>query len=623
MNKKQKKVFYKIIISGLLLMLAFFLQGVFYLRIAMIISSYLIIGFDVLRKSFRNICKGQVFDENFLMLIATIGAFVIGEYNEAVFVMLFYQFGELFESIAVGKSRKSISDLMKICPEYVNVERDGEIITVDPEEVSVGDIVVVKPGEKIPVDGCIVEGEGNIDTANLTGEAVPRFAKQGDSVISGCINIGGVLQIRAEKEFCNSTVSRILEMVENASTKKSVSEKFITRFAKYYTPVVVVSAIVLAVVPSLIFGSWQEWLKCALVFLVVSCPCALVISVPLSFFCGIGCASKNGVLIKGSNYIEALSRCNTIVFDKTGTLTKGVFKVTEVMGEGYTADELLRIAAHGEKFSNHPVAVSVCKAYDSEYDGEISQLNELAGKGIEFILDGINVLAGSSVLLEENGLSVPQKMCTGTVVYVAVDNRYAGYIAVEDSLKDNVKSALNSLRRCGITKQVMLSGDNRVVAEAVGEEVGLDEVKSELLPSDKVTALEGIIGINKGSGTVAYVGDGVNDAPVISRADVGIAMGAMGSDAAIEAADIVLMDDRIEKIPFVIKLTKKTMGIVKQNIIFALGIKFFVMISSLFGFSNMWLAVFADVGVSFVAILNAMRLLGLKMEKLYPDLTNR
>ncbi len=613
MTKKQKKNLYKIIISAVLLVSAFFLGKVFYVRLGVFIASYLIIGFDVLKKSIRNICRGQLFDENFLMLIATLGAFAIAEYDEAVFVMLFYRVGELFESIAVGKSRKSISDLMEICPEYANVERDGEIIAVDPEELVVGDIIVVKPGEKIPVDGIVIEGESNIDTANLTGESVPRFVKSGDSIISGCINMEGVLQVKVEKEFSNSTVSKILDLVENASSRKSVSETFITKFAKYYTPIVVFSAIVLAVFPSIIFGDWQDWLKRALVFLVVSCPCALVISVPLSFFCGIGSASRNGVLIKGSNYIEALSKCDTMVFDKTGTLTKGIFEVTEICPNGYSKEELLRIAAHGEQYSNHPVAKSICSAYSGEYDTDvISDVNEIPGHGIKFIMDGALVLAGNAVLLDNESVSIPEKEIPGTVVHIAVDGKYAGYIVAEDSIKNNAENAIFELRKYGTEKLIMLSGDKKTVAERIGKILSLDEVKSELFPSDKVTVLENIIEVKKKSKTVAYVGDGVNDAPVLSRADVGIAMGAMGTDAAIEAADIVLMDDKIEKIPFVMKLSKKTMSIVKQNVVFALGIKFLVMLFSLFGFSNMWVAVFADVGVAFIAILNAMRLLEFK-----------
>lgn len=609
MTKKQKCVLLKIILSGILLVISFFVEKIFYVRIAILTTSYFVIGFDVLKKSLRNILKGQIFDENFLMMIATFGAFSIGEYNEAVFVMLFYQVGELFENIAVGKSRKSISELMAICPEYANIEQEGKVVAVDPEELLVGDVIVVKPGEKIPVDGCIIDGESSLDTANLTGESVPRFVAKGDSVISGCINTEGVLRIRVEKEFSNSTVSKILEMVENASSKKSVSEAFITKFAKYYTPVVVIFAFLLAVVPPIVFGEWQEWLKRALVFLVVSCPCALVISVPLSFFCGIGKASKNGVLIKGSNYIEALSKCDTVVFDKTGTLTKGVFEVTKVFSDKYSKEELLNIAAHGEKYSNHPVAVSICKAYSGKYETNITNVTEISGKGIKYVLNDSEVLVGNRALMLEKGVFVPKNTYSGTLVYVAVKNCYAGCIVVEDSVKENAKTALEDMRNCGISKEIMLSGDNRIVAENVCNKLGIDAVESELLPSEKVTALEKIIEKKKKSKTVAYVGDGVNDAPVLSRADVGIAMGAMGSDAAVEAADIVLMDDRIEKISFVIRLSKKTMAIVKQNVVFALGIKFLVMVFSLFGFSNMWLAVFADVGVAFIAIINAMRLM--------------
>ena len=607
MTKKQKNALYKILISGVLLICSFFLGKLFFIQLVLLILSYFIIGFEVLKKSFRNICKGQIFDENFLMMIATFGAFAIGEYNEAVFVMLFYRIGELFEGIAVGKSRKSIADLMEICPEYANIERDGKIITVLPESLVPGDIIIVKHGEKVPVDGIVVEGEGNLDTANLTGEAAPRFVSVGCSVISGCINSGGVLKIKAEKEFANSTVSKIIEMVENASAKQSASENFITRFAKYYTPIVVIVAVMLFSVPTLIVGNWQEWLKRALVFLVVSCPCALVISVPLSFFCGIGKASRNGVLIKGSNYIETLSKCDTIVFDKTGTLTRGSFEVSAVFSDKYSKEELLRIVAHGEKFSNHPVAVSVCRAYNGGYDAEVCDVVEIAGKGIRFVYDGTEILAGNPALLADNGVYIPPEIYTGTVLYIAEENEFVGCIVVEDAVKENGEFVLKALRKSGITTQIMLSGDYQSVADAVGKRLGFDEIQGGLLPSDKMTALENII--EKKRKKVVFVGDGVNDAPVLRRADVGIAMGAMGSDAAIEAADVVLMDDRLEKIPFVIGLAKKTMGIVKQNIGFALGIKLAVMIFSLFGFSNMWLAVFADVGVAVAAILNAMRLL--------------
>lgn len=612
MTKKQKNDLCKILVSGALLISSFFLKNIFFIHLIFLISAYLIIGFDVLKKSFKNICKGQIFDENFLMMIATFGALAIKEYNEAVFVMLFYRVGVLFEGIAVGKSRKSIADLMKICPEYANVERSGEIETIAPDGLVVGDTIIVKSGEKIPVDGIVVDGESNLDTSSLTGESVPRFVTVGDSVISGCINTEGVLKIKVEKEFADSTVSKILEMVENASAKKSVSENFITKFAKYYTPIVVIFAVVLAIVPSMVVGNWQEWLKRALVFLVVSCPCALVISVPLSFFCGIGRASKNGILIKGSNYIETLAKCDTMVFDKTGTLTKGFFEVSAIHSKHYSKDDLLNIAAHGERFSTHPVAASVCMAYKGEYTAEVSDVKEVTGKGITFVYDGVEFLVGNSALLADNGVRISEEKYTGTVLYVAEKNRYVGCIVLEDAIKENCGLAMKMLRKSGITTQIMLSGDNRLVAETVGKQLGFDEIKSELLPSDKMTALEAVL--EKKKKKVVYVGDGVNDAPVLRRADVGIAMGAMGTDAAVEAADIVLMDDRLEQISFVTGLAKKTMGVVKQNIVFALGIKFAVMFCSLFGFSNMWLAVFADVGVAVVAILNAMRLLATKTE---------
>lgn len=616
MTKKQKNVVKKAIISGLLLVLAYLFKTFPLIQLAVFITAYLVIGLDVLKKSFRNICKGQIFDENFLMSLATLGAFAIGDFGEAVFVMLFYKVGELFESITVGKSRKSISDLMEICPEYANLEKDGEVIIVDPSELVVGDIIVVKPGEKISVDGVVIEGESGIDTANLTGESVPRWVSEGDHLISGCINTEGVLRVRVEKEFRDSTVSKILDLVENASSKKSVSETFITKFAKYYTPIVVVCALLLAVIPPIFFGAWQEWLHRALIFLVVSCPCALVISVPLSFFCGIGCASRQGILIKGSNYIEALSRCKAVAFDKTGTLTKGRFQVVKVCPQNISEDELLKIAAHAEYYSTHPVAVSICKAYTGGYETDkISEVNEIAGHGVKLILDGKSVVAGNELLMQKEKVEVPRVAFAGTAVHLAIGGKYLGYIVVADEIKEDAKLAMTQLRSCGTDTLTMLSGDKKVVAEQVGEELGLDEVYSELLPADKVSALEKLmekVKKSKASNTLAYVGDGVNDAPVLSRADIGIAMGAMGSDAAIEAADVVLMNDSIKKVPIAIQISKKTLGIVKQNVVFALSVKFLVLILSTYGLSNMWEAAFADVGVSVIAILNAMRILKYK-----------
>ncbi len=605
----------KIGISTGILIAAILVEKWAYVQLTLFVLSYFCVGFQVLKKSFRNIFHGQVFDENFLMMIATFGAFVIGEYAEGVFVMLFYQVGELFESIAVGKSRKSISELMAICPEYANLVRGGALICVDPSELLVGDVVVVKPGEKIPVDGVVLEGESSIDTANLTGESVPRFVKMGDRVVSGCINAQGLLKINVEKEFRNSTVRKILDLVENASSRKSVSEGFITKFAHYYTPVVVILAVFLAVFVPIFCGDWQGWLKRALVFLVVSCPCALVISVPLSFFCGIGCASRNGILIKGSNYMEALSKCKSMVFDKTGTLTKGKFEVTKIYSPDCSEEELLKIAACGERYSNHPVAISICNACSEDLNAEnVSQVNEILGQGIVFLLNGKQVIAGNSTLLKNCGIEARETDHSGTVVHISVEKIYMGYIVVEDSIKDMAADAIADLKSCGIKRVSMLSGDKEVVAERVGAALDFDFVKSGLLPDEKISALEALLREKGEAETLAYVGDGVNDAPVLSRADIGIAMGAIGSDAAIEAGDIVLMDDKIEKIPFAVRLSKQTMRIVRQNLVFALGIKFFVMIMSLFGFSNMWVAVFADVGVAFLAILNAMRMLRFRMK---------
>lgn len=609
MNKKQKKALYRIIISAILMAAAFFMpNGV---KEIVFLINYIFIGYDVIRKSAKNILNGQLLDENFLMVIATVGALILGEFSEAVFVMLFYQVGELFQSIAVGKSRKSISDLMAIYPEHANIERDGELVEVDPDELAVGDIIVVKPGEKIPVDGCVLEGSSTVDTANLTGEAMPSAVGEGSVVISGCVNISGVLRVRVEKELSDSTVCKILELVESASENKAVSENFITKFAKYYTPIVVACAAALAVLPPIILcGGWGIWLHRALVFLVVSCPCALVISVPLSFFGGIGCASKNGILIKGSNFIEQLAKCHIAVFDKTGTLTKGSFEVREVNPVGITAEELIRIAAHAECYSNHPIALSIQREYGGEISKEaVSDVCEIAGKGITAKVDGKKITVGNAELMQASGISLHDAEDSATVICVADEKGYKGSITISDGIKEGAKEALVKLRGCGVQSLVMLTGDSLAAGEAVGEKLGLDKVYAKLLPQDKVSKVEELIEKKDKTGTLLYAGDGVNDAPVLTRADVGIAMGAMGSDAAIEAADVVLMDDSVEKIPLALKICKKTMRIVKQNIVFAISVKVLVMILGAYGISGMWEAVFADVGVSVIAILNAMRAL--------------
>lgn len=609
MTKKHKITVARIIVSSVLLILAYLLEDSFWVSLILFCGAYLVIGYDVLRKSFKNIISGQVFDENFLMTIATIGAFALYEFGEAVFVMLFYQVGELFQSIAVGKSRKSVADLMEMAPEYANIERNGQLDKVDPSELLVGDIIVIKPGEKIPVDGVVLEGSSSVDTANLTGEAVPRDVHKGSEVISGCINLSGMLRVEVKNIFLDSTVSKILDMVENASANKSVSENFITKFAKYYTPAVVFAALITAIVPPLFSGSFSEWLHRALMFLVISCPCALVISVPLSFFGGIGCASKNGILIKGSNYIEALSKCKTAVFDKTGTLTKGIFSVSKLVPASIEEGALLEVAAYAEYYSNHPIARSIVQSYGRAIDEErITAVQEIPGKGMKVDIDGKSVYAGNESLMRQVGVEgYGAEEYAGSVVYIASDEEFLGTIVISDELKENAKSALNSIRRRNVSSIVMLSGDKTLTAEGIGSELGMDKVYSELLPDEKVEKLEQIFEQSADKGTVLYVGDGVNDAPVLSRADVGMAMGAFGSDAAVEAADIVLMDDDPDKVAFAIGIAKNTMRIVKQNIAFALLVKLAVMILGVLGLSNMWEAVFADVGVSVVAILNAMR----------------
>jgi len=582
-------------------------------KLAVYLIPYVLIGWDIVYKALRNIRNGQVFDENFLMTVATFGAFGIGEYSEAVAVMLFYQVGELFQSYAVNRSRQSITELMDICPEYANIEEDGQLKQVDPDDVQVGDIIVVKAGERIPLDGKVVFGDSMVDTSALTGESVPRKASVGDDVISGCVNGSGLLRVQVTKEFDDSTVAKILELVENASSKKAQVENFITRFARYYTPVVVVGAVILAVLPPLVFGqSWAEWVRRACTFLVISCPCALVISVPMSFFSGIGAASRRGVLIKGSNYLEALSEMNTIVFDKTGTLTKGEFKVTEIHAAVSTQESLLELAALAESYSDHPISRSIKEACGHALDmNRVSDTEEISGHGVKAVIDGHVVLAGNSKLMKEMKVEYTESPSIGTAVYIAMDGTFYGSIIISDTIKEEAYEAIRSLKRVGVKRTVMLTGDKKEVGEAVAARLGLDEVHAELLPDGKVAKVEELLAELKGKDKLAFVGDGINDAPVLSRADIGIAMGSMGSDAAIEAADIVLMDDDPSKIADVVRISRKTMTIVKQNIIFALGVKAIVLLMGAFGMANMWEAVFADVGVSVIAIINAMRALSL------------
>ncbi len=615
MTKKQKRTLYRILASGLLFLLGLLLPLEGAGKLFILLPAYAIIGWDVLWKAARNIINGQVFDENFLMALATVGAFFTGEYPEAVAVMLFYQTGELFQSVAVGRSRRSIAALMDIRPDYANIEENGLLRQVDPEEVAVGDTIVVKAGERIPLDGVVLEGNSSLDTAALTGESLPRAVAPGDPVISGCINQSGLLRVRATKVYGESTVARILDLVENASTKKAKVENFITRFARYYTPVVVVAAVLLAVLsPLLTSVSWQEGVHRALIFLVISCPCALVISVPLSFFGGIGGESKIGVLVKGSSYLEALADTQVVVFDKTGTLTKGVFQVTAIHPQGMEEAELLELCALAESYSEHPISHSLRKAWGKELDAtRLGAVEELSGRGIQAVVDGKTVLAGNQKLMAERG--IPWEDCerTGTIVHLAVEGSYAGHIVISDEVKPEASGAIAALRAGGVKKTVMLTGDAKEVGEAVARELGLDEVHSQLLPGDKVEQVERLLEETSRSGKLAFVGDGINDAPVLSRADVGIAMGGLGSDAAIEAADVVLMDDAIEKLPAPIAIARRTLSIARQNIIFALVVKGVVLLLGARGMANMWEAVFADVGVSVLAILNAMR--ALKVEK--------
>lgn len=644
MTKKQKNMLTRILVTAVLYaalvaadhmkMIPAVFEG--WKLLFLYLIPYFVIGWDILYKAVRNIKNGQIFDENFLMAVATIGAFGVNEYSEAVAVMLFYQVGELFQSYAVNRSRQSITDLMDICPEYANIEEDGQLKQVDPDNVEVGDIIVIKPGEKIPLDGKVVFGESMVDTSALTGESVPRTVKEGDDLVSGCVNGNGLLRAEVTKEFDDSTVAKILELVENASSKKAHVENFITRFARYYTPAVVIGAVVLAVIPPLFAGqSWAEWVRRACTFLVISCPCALVISVPMSFFSGIGAASKKGVLVKGSNYLEIMSKLHTVVFDKTGTLTKGEFKVARIYSVDEEADtagdgenesgesaengtdprsekqrKVLELAALAESYSDHPISRSIRDGWGKKLDqSRVSDAQEISGYGVKVKIDGKMVLAGNGKLMDEKGISYTECDSIGTVVYVAEDGRFLGSIVIADGIKDGVKDAIQRLKRAGVSKTVMLTGDRRNVAEAVAKEIGLDEVHAQLLPGDKVDAVESLMKFLPESKKLAFVGDGINDAPVLSRADVGIAMGSMGSDAAIEAADVVLMDDDPGKIADIVRISRKTMGIVMQNIVFALGVKFVVLAMGAFGVANMWEAVFADVGVSVIAILNAMRAL--------------
>ena len=629
MNKKQKKMLVRIIVAAVLMVVLAFLPVEGWMRFALYMVPYLTVGYDILRKAFKGICNKQVFDENFLMAIATIGAILIaitgdGDYTEAVAVMLFYQIGELFQSYAVGKSRKNISELMDIRPDYANVEVDGQLEQVDPDEVAIGSFIIVQPGEKVPIDGIVVEGNSTLNTVALTGESVPRDIDEGDEITSGCINMTGVLKIQTTKEFGESTVSKILDLVENASSRKSRSEDFIAKFAKYYTPIVCYSALALAIIPPLVrmlamglSPEWGDWVYRALTFLVISCPCALVISIPLSFFAGIGGASNAGVLIKGSNYLETLSQVDTVVFDKTGTLTKGTFEVNSVhCGEfcnvSVKEQEILEYAAHAESASSHPIAKSIQRAFGGEIDrNRVTDIRELSGKGVIASVDGKEVAAGNYRLMNELGIAHEECDEVGTIVHMAVEGTYVGHILISDVVKDTSKKAMAELKKAGVKNLVMLTGDVEQVAKKVAKELGIDKVFSQLMPSDKVAKVEELLG-SKQQGKLAFVGDGINDAPVLSRADIGIAMGAMGSDAAIEAADVVLMDDDPLKIAKAIKISRKCMRIVYQNVIFALGVKGICLILGAFGIANMWLAIFADVGVMVIAVLNAIRALFVK-----------
>ena len=620
MNKKQKKVLIRIIAAVVLLIALAFVPAEGWLQFALYMLPYLVIGYDILKKAVKGILNRQVFDENFLMAVATIGAIALGDYKEGVAVMLFYQIGELFQSYAVGKSRRNISELMDIRPDYANVEQDGELVQVDPDEVEIGTVILVKPGEKIPIDGIVVEGASSLNTSALTGESLPREAKEGDEVISGCINMTGLLKIRTTKEFGESTVSKILELVENSSSRKSRSENFISKFARIYTPAVCYGAVALALIPPIVRmvfmglpADFGTWIYRALTFLVISCPCALVISIPLSFFAGIGGASKEGVLVKGSNYLETLSQTKYVVFDKTGTMTQGVFEVSGIYPAALSKEEVVEYAACAESYSSHPISKSLQKAYGKEIDkNRVTEVKEISGKGVTAQVDGRLVAAGNGKLMDQ--LGVPYTVCNevGTLVYVAVDGRFAGCILISDLLKPHAKEAIAALKNAGVTRTVMLTGDTKRVADAVAAELGIHEVCSELLPADKVSKVEELLARKSGKEKLAFVGDGINDAPVLSRADIGIAMGALGSDAAIEAADIVLMDDDPLKIAKAIRISRKCIRIVYENIYFAIGIKVICLILGALGIANIWAAIFADVGVMVIAVLNAIRALFVK-----------
>ena len=611
-----KKRLWRIIIGALLFTVALLMDfNNEWLQIALFVISYIVVGGDVLKRAVQNMNRGQVFDENFLMSVATIGAMLISEFPEAVAVMLFYQVGELFQSYAVGKSRNSIASLMEIRPDYANVKKGDEIIKVDPDEVQIGDMIVITAGEKVPLDGKVIEGSSMLDTSALTGESVPREVEVGSDILSGSININGVITAEVTKEFGESTVSKILDLVENASSKKSNSEQFITKFARYYTPAVVIMAVLLAIIPPLVISgaTFSEWIYRALAFLVISCPCALVISIPLSFFGGIGGASKEGILVKGSNYLEALSQTEIAVFDKTGTLTKGVFNVQEIHPQGVSKEELLELTAYAESYSNHPISLSLKEAYGRDIDNQrISDVEELSGHGVTATVDGQKVVAGNIKLMKRMDIPYFEGELVGTVVHVAVDNKYIGYIVIADELKPDAKQAIKELKDADIKQLVMLTGDNQSVGAKVAKELGLDKVYSELLPADKVEKLEELITQKSQKGKLAFAGDGINDAPVLARSDIGIAMGGLGSDAAIEAADIVIMTDEPSKIATAIKISKKTLKIANQNIILAIGVKILVLILSALGLTTMWAAIFADVGVTILAILNAFRALNVK-----------
>ena len=614
MTKKQKHLLARIIVAAVLFAAGGLLHLEGWVELGVYLVCYAVIGWDIVWKAITNILHGQVFDENFLMTIATVGALILGEHSEGVAVMLFYQVGEWFQSYAVSKSRRSITSLMDIRPDYANIEKDGKLIQVDPEDVQIGDTIIVKPGERVPLDGKIIKGSSTLDTSALTGESMPREVEAGMEVISGCINQTGILTIQTTKEFGESTVAKILDLVENASDKKGRMENFITRFARYYTPVVVFAALALAVLPPLVTGqAFSIWIYRALTFLVISCPCALVISIPLSFFGGIGGASKIGVLVKGSNYLEALAYTETVVFDKTGTLTKGSFAVTEIQANGMTDEELLELAAYAEDYSNHPISLSIQKAYGKKIDNSrITDVQEIAGHGVQAVIDGMTVLAGNAKLMEREHIPYTASNAIGTVVYVAFDGRYAGCIVIADEIKADAPAAIKTLKAAGIRQTVMLTGDADAVGQDVAHRLGLDRAYTELLPADKVDRVEELLAQKSDKGMLAFVGDGINDAPVLARADVGIAMGALGSDAAIEAADVVLMTDEPSKIAAIMQIARKTIRISNENIVFALGVKFLVLILGAVGRANMWAAVFADVGVSVIAILNAIRAMRVK-----------